>query len=158
MEKTMLEKEITMTKFLSHFLGVNPAIARNITHKDASVLFSNLVVYTDADFYSSIEACEMINYVRVKDCNKKTMYYEKPLIKDNTDIPECTDFEYNFNMELDSLVAEFIELNISDLEKWQLLELIERLKCIKKHNRKILNEEIKIAKKQLRKIKKEGNL
>lgn len=158
MEKTMLEKEITMTKFLSHFLQINPAIARNITHSDAKILFSNLVIYSDADFYNFVDSKQMINYIRVKDCNKKIMYYQKPTLKNDVEIPECTNMEYNFNDNLDPLIVKSIEIDLNNLEKWQLCELLEQLKYLKKNNRKILNNEIEAVKKQLRKIKKEGNL
>ena len=156
MEKTMLEKEITMTRFLSLFLGVNPAQARNITHKDAAVLFSNLVSYTDTEFYTNVRDNDMVNYARVKDKDKKIMYYLKPTIKERFENDECTDLEFNSNFELENLLLEFQDIDLSSLDKWELCELKDRLKLIKAHNSKILNDEISAVKKQLKKLKKEG--
>ena len=46
-EKSMLEKEISMTKFLSLFYGINPAQARLISHDDLKLLINDLEVMTE---------------------------------------------------------------------------------------------------------------
>ncbi len=82
-EKSILEKEISMTKFLSLFLGINPAKARYITHEDARVLFPNLQIMTDREFWDRNTNEDLVNYVKVKDKNKQTMYYKKIIISNN---------------------------------------------------------------------------
>lgn len=155
-EKSMLEKEISMTKFLSLFLGINPAQARHITHEDAKILFPNLLVMTDCEFWANNNYEELVNYVKVKDKNNDTMYYKKIGIKEDYIPDNCCDFEYNSTTEIDYLLIPLCNIDLDSLDKRQLCDLRKKLKKIKKINRKLLDEELDDIQKRLRKLKKEG--
>ena len=79
-EKSMLEKEISMTKFLSLFYGINPAQARLISHDDLKLLINDLEVMTEREFFDKKSLEDLINYVKVKDKDNKIRYYKKPKI------------------------------------------------------------------------------
>lgn len=93
MEKSLIENEISMTKFLNRFLGVNPNIAKNITHDDVKILFSNLESFTDYEFWNKNMQFDIIDFVRVKDKNKKVKYYRKPIINIKEEIQELEKIE-----------------------------------------------------------------
>lgn len=152
----MLEKEVSMTKFLSLFLGINPAQARHITHKDAKLLFPNLLVMTDHEFWANNSNEDLVNYVKVKDRNNETMYYKKIIIEDDYIPDDCFDFEYNAITEIEYLLIPLNNIDLDSLGKRQLCELRKRLKKFKKINRKLLDEEIDNINKRLCRLKKEG--
>ena len=226
MEKSILEKEISMPKFLSVFLGLHPVTAKNITHEDAKILFSDLESYSDREFWDKCRREESSNYVRVKDKNKKVKYYRTPeMIINETDTDEIeetslksflgkylgenpsytrfltheqalktyeqinalTQSEYDKlddplkttdfirvtdsqkkvlyydkfyiykNMddeELEELIIQYRDMNLDELEKWELLELRKKLKQIQKNNKQVLDRQITNISKTLTKRKK----
>ncbi len=168
MTKTVLEKEITMTKFLSHFLGINPAIARNMTHKDAQILFPNLKYYHDNQFYQNVNTEDMINYVRVKDKNNQVMYYNKPKLTIDAVYATCSDEEYKqhskdielTDREIDKLLESILNINLNDLSKWELCLLSKNLKIFhsKGYNTKVTTIQINKVKTKLHKLRKEDQI
>lgn len=113
MEQTMLEKEITIQRFLHIFMGISPSITKNITHEDASKLFSELESFSDREFWKKCKREELINFVRVKDKNKKVKYYRKPLVLEdlnpNQKIKEAT---------LKGFLGEYLGINPSYTRNW----------------------------------------
>ena len=155
-EKSMLEKEISMTKFLSLFYGINPAQARLISHSDLKLLISDLEVMTEREFFNQKSLEDLINYIKVKDKDNKIRYYKKPKINERNEIYECTDYEFSCKTEIDYLIIPLQNIDLELLDKRELCELRKKLKKIKKLNRNLLDEEINAVQKRLRKLKKEG--
>lgn len=158
MGNSMLDREISMTKFLSLFFGINPAKARHITHKDLRVIYPTLESFSDFEFWKLHSYEDLINYIKVKDKDNKIMYYTKIKVKTNELPIECSDSEYNDESELNALIIPLQGIDLDNLDKWELCELKRKLKNIKKINRKVLDEEISAVKKQLQKIRKENIL
>lgn len=155
-EKSMLEKEISMTKFLSLFYGINPAQARLISHDDLKLLINDLEVMTEREFFDKKSLEDLINYVKVKDKDNKIRYYKKPKINERNEIYECTDYEFFCKTEIDYLIVPLQNIDLELLDKRELCELRKKLKKLKKLNRNLLDEEINAVQKRLRKLKKEG--
>jgi len=154
-KKSILEKEISMTKFLSLFYGMNPAQARLISHDDLKLLINDLESMSERDFFSKYSLEDLIYYIKVKDKNNKIRYYKKPKIDEINEVYECTDYEFLSATELDYLIIPLQNINLELLNKRELCELRKKLKKLKKLNRKLLDEEINAIQKRLRKIKKE---
>ena len=155
-EKSMLEKEISMTKFLSLFYGINPAQARLISHDDLKLLINDLEVMTEREFFDKKSLEDLINYVKVKDKDNKIRYYKEPKINERNEIYECTDYEFSSKTEIDYLIVPLQNIDLELLDKRELCELRKKLKKLKKLNRNLLDEEINAVQKRLRKLKKEG--
>ncbi len=113
MEKALIEKEITLPKFLLIFMGISPAITKNITHEDIPKLFNNLESFTDHEFWNKCSRENLIDFVRVKDKNKKIKYYRKPLILNFED--SSTKIK---ELSLKAFLGQYLKVNPSYTRSW----------------------------------------
>lgn len=152
MEKTVLNYDMSLIKFLNLYFGVNPKQAKNITHKDACKLFS-LEPLTEENIKKHSQEDLRINYIRVKDKYNNIMYYQKLEMISVLETIECNESEFNEYTEIEWQFIALTNIDISNLTPWQLQELKHELKNIKKYIGKQVDRKIASIDKQLRYIK-----
>lgn len=153
MEKTNLNCDMSLTKFLQIYFGANPSQIKNITHKDAFRLFS-LEALTDVEFWAEHNAKDlMTNYIRVKDKHNIIMYYSKLELVYQTDIINSDNMEFNKYSEMENCFILLQTIDIKSLTPRELYELKQKLKKIKKYVGKGIDRQIYKIDKQLRYLK-----
>lgn len=163
MSKTMLDNEITLTKFLYIYFGIAPIVAKNITHQDMKKLIPDVRCLGDKEFWAKYGYEELCNkelcnnYIKVTDKNNNIMYYNKNDIDSSLvmPLPENDDPTFENPSEIEYLAIELCDTDITKLNPRQLCELKDYLKKVKKYSGKIIDKKIATVQKQLRKIKKE---
>ena len=150
----MVDYEITLVKFLQIYFGVAPAVSKNITHEDVQQLFSTVESLTDRDFWLTCNHEDLLTeYVRVKDKNNIIMYYKRLELFNADDMQESFDLDYSDCSEIDYLCILLNNIDINNLSKYELCELKNKLKKIKKQNAKNIDKKITDINKRLRYMK-----
>lgn len=148
--KSMIEKEMTMGKFLAVFLGVDIKKGVNVTHKDAKKLFPDLEAISDYDFWHKCKNNPQ-DYIRVKDKTNFVLYYNPKdyytRVKENDKdkinsifnkldlksdlVPaECNSNEEGKDNDINDAVVINIYQNFTSIDITQLEYLLNNLKDV----------------------------
>ena len=145
-------KGISVAKFLRIFYNISGSKYKNLTHTDLQCLIGDLRVIDMEENPNFYELCLIGVCVMVKDCENNFVCYKSPECIDlkvrSSDFEETPEFKglplyYRFTdyegVSVDSYYEEEVfplpklsKVEISQMDKWELLELKKKLKKYKK--------------------------
>lgn len=166
-----MTSEITIIKFLKVYYGMPASKSKYFRHKDLKKLIPELEIAN----YSDYELSKMISCgacLRIKDCEGVTVCYRNPFYVDVSlenysfngieESKRATNFEHSgdsycfeetddYELHIPAITSEELEM----LEKWELLELKDKLSKLNKRTMGATYFQISMIKKELSSRKKE---
>lgn len=156
-----MKNSISLTKYLNYYYGIKPGVAQNMTHQDVRQLINNIEFYSEEEFIEKFDIEQLVNFVLVRDKNGKYYLYKKieTLIEDESLIEE-SNIEYDeIRKYIMLIVSDLNNVNLKQLQTWQLHELRRTVKKFKKlYNVNFDSTLYKIRNEMRRKKEKKSNV